>query len=305
MDGMVEIPIEPPIMKTLPETHGTLEVEGLTGLFVPEFLTPLAFTPLYGELSEVQRRRYNQIHGLYFMEQTIFFEQFMGKPALSWLALNAAPSLRKEAESFIVEEDRHTSWFRELLREIEPLQYGKRDFNLLGVSAVSLKLMGFVSRCIRLFPAVLWMQLIAEERALYFGRCFIEHSALIDPRFVALQRRHLADEPAHIRRDILFLEWLWPVTPRWLRCINAKFLCWSLREFFLLPKRSGWRVVNAWLSEFPELYERRAEFKNAMEALEFNQEFIHSLYPRAILPKTRMMAARWPEMLELENLFTD
>lgn len=305
MDGMVEIPIKPSGMKTVPETHGTPEVEGLKGLFVPELLTPLAFTPLYAELSEVQRRRYNQIHGLYFMEQTIFFEQFMGKPALGWLAHHAAPGLRREAECFIVEEDLHTSWFRELLREIEPLQYAKRDFNLLGVSAVSLRIMGLVSRCIRLFPAVLWMQLIAEERALYFGRCFMEHGEHIDPRFVAVQRRHLADEPAHIRRDVLFLEWLWPATPRWLRWMNARFLCWSLREFFLLPKRSGWRVVEAWLSEFPELDERRTEFKNAMEELEFNQEFIHSLYPRAILPKTRMMAARWPEMLELESLFTD
>ena len=58
------------------------------------------------------------------------------------------------------------------------------------------------SRGVRVFPALLWLQLIAEERALYFGRAFVEHGDEIDPRFLAVQRRHLADEPGHIRRDV-------------------------------------------------------------------------------------------------------
>src|SRR6187401_1294936 len=45
--------------------------ERSTGLYIPQRLTPLAFTEIYAELSPFQRYRYNQLCGLYFLEQTI------------------------------------------------------------------------------------------------------------------------------------------------------------------------------------------------------------------------------------------
>ncbi len=276
-----------------------------SALFVPEVLTPLSFTPLYAGLSEAQRLRYNQLHGLYFLEQTIFFEQIMGRPVLEWLGRKAPLALRHEAKAFMEEEDAHTSWFRSLLREIDPVHYARSDSHLLVTSTAARLMTRLMSGSVRLFPMVLWLQLIAEERALHFGRIFVEHEDGLDPRFLALQRRHLADEPGHIRRDVLFLKWLWPATPVWLRRFNARVLYWVLREFFLLPKRSGWGVVQAWLDEFPELRGRRREFHRAMTDLRDNEFFLRTLYPRAILPRTRALAGCWPEMALLERLFTD
>ncbi len=43
--------------------------------FIPERLTPLPFTPAWSALNPAEQLRYNQLHGLFFHEQIIFFEQ--------------------------------------------------------------------------------------------------------------------------------------------------------------------------------------------------------------------------------------
>ena len=73
----------------------------MIGLFIPESLTPLAWTPLYAGLSGEDRLAYNHLHGRYFLEQTIFFEQLMGRPALDILSKKAPTEyLRREAADF-------------------------------------------------------------------------------------------------------------------------------------------------------------------------------------------------------------
>ena len=46
---------------TLPAS--TVRLEALQGLYVPEVMTPLAFTPLYAELSPAELLSYNRKHG--------------------------------------------------------------------------------------------------------------------------------------------------------------------------------------------------------------------------------------------------
>jgi hypothetical protein len=275
-------------------------------LFIPEMLTPLFYTPLYQTLSDEERLSYNQLHGQYFLEQTIFFEQLMGKPALRQL-IRIAPdkALADEARDFINEEDTHTSWFRELLRKVQPRVYQHRDFHLLKMPWLAKTIMALTARTIRWMPCLIWLQLIAEERALYFGRCYLRVADQLDPRFIAVQKKHLADEPSHIRRDELFLHWLWPRCSARIRKINACILHWLLREFFYFPKRSGWRVVSVWLESQPQLLARRHEFYAAMNALEKNQTFIHSLYPKKHLSRTLALSASWPELDFFQTLFTD
>ncbi len=275
-------------------------------LYVPEELTPLFFTPSYASLTNEQRVSYNRLHGLYFLEQTIFFEQFLGKQGLQWLAKHApSADLRCEAQDFIAEEDQHSAWFRELLREINPHAYAKSDFHLLAASDLQQAMMSKLSASVSWLPALLWLQLMAEERALHFGRCFLRHADEVDPRFMAVQRKHLADEPGHIRRDLLFLAWLWPTTPAWLRRVNVWLLEWLLREFFLLPKRSGQRVLDQWLERHPELSSQRAVILRDWKALSQNARFISTLYPRAVLPKTAELASAWPELSFMNTFLTD
>lgn len=274
-------------------------------LRIPESLTPLHFTPLYAGLAEEDRTAYNRLHGLYFLEQTIFFEQVMGRPGLDWIAARApTEELRREARDFAAEEDAHTSWFRALLRDADPATYQNSDRSLLAAPAWLSRALSLLSGQIRFLPGLLWLQLMAEERAVYFGREFLAHASQIEPAYLDIQRRHLADEPGHIRRDEMFLRWLWPATPAWLRRLNARWLQWMIREFFYLPKRSGWRVVEHWLQDRPHLAPRRAEFRQAMRDLAHDPAYLRTLYPRKHLPRTAALAAPWPELSFLDRLLT-
>lgn len=295
-------------MRTFPPAKdleaSAAEAQG-AALFIPERLTPLAFTGIYRDLSAAQRLRYNQLSGLYFLEQTIFFEQCMGRPVLERLAQIAPAPLREHAREFIDEENRHTAWFRELCRDCEPQWYAEEGFRLVKAGALSRAALNFCARRPSHFPCLLWLQIMAEERAQYFSGAFVAGAATLDPRFVEVQRKHLADEGGHIRWDVEFIEWLWPTTPLVVRKVNARFLGWLLREFFHLPKRSGWNVVERFIVECPELATRRADLRDAMRSLAGNEAYLRTLYPRAVFPRTRRLARRWPELCFLEEFFTE
>lgn len=274
--------------------------------FIPEDLTPLSWTPFYATLGAEDRLAYNRLHGLYFLEQTIFFEQLLGRPVLDHLARHApGESLRREAREFAEEENLHTSWFRELLREERPGWYSRSDFHLIGAGAPQRLIIRWLGRHVQFLPALLWLQLMAEERALYFGLQFMKDDDFLDERFRAVQKKHLADEPGHIRRDELFIHALWDTASPRLRSINAKLLHWLLREYFLLPKRSGWNVVEHWLKECPHLMPRRDEARQAMTGLARNEAFVKSLYPRRHLPRTATLSQAWQELAFLQSFLTE
>lgn len=278
----------------------------MNGLYIPEILTPLYFTPLYAGLSQDERLSYNRKHGLYFLEQTIFFEQILGNPVLRQLIrISPDEHFSHGAQQFVDDEVRHSSWFRALLRDVAPETYSQQDFHLLDVTPLMINGARWAARAVRWLPCLLWLQLIAEERSLYFGRCFMEVEGQLDRRFLAVQKRHMADEADHIRYDEMFIEWLWSRSGQSVRSINAHVLEWVLREFFYLPKRSGWRVVEAWLREFPHLWERRVEFRLAMDDLAGNKRFLDTLYPQKELARTSALSSAWPELGFLKEFFTD
>ncbi len=92
-----------------------------------------------------------------------------------------------------------------------------------------------------------------EERSLYFSKSCLEKADELEPRFVAIHRAHLADEVGHVGWDGELLDWLWPRTGRTMRRVNVRLLEWMIGEFFLLPKRSGVRVVAQLAREFSHL----------------------------------------------------
>jgi hypothetical protein len=278
----------------------------MTQFFIPEVLTPLSYTSIYTTLEPEDQIAYNQMHGLYFLEQIIFFEQIMGQPALKQIIRNTNnPEIQREATIFAEEEDKHSEWFRTLLRNVSPETYNDSDFHLLRAPLAMRAIMSFAARSIKWLPCLLWLQLMSEERALYFGRLFAENSENIDSRFLLVQKKHMADEPGHIRRDELFLKSIWPKTPAWVRRLNARLLKWMLTEFFSLPKRSGQRVVEHFLKSRPHLENRRQEFFDAMKSLESNDTYIRTLYPRKHLKRTQLLASDWPELDFIKNFLTD
>jgi hypothetical protein len=275
-------------------TNQTLWIDD-TRLFIAEEFTPLFHTSDYATLPDEARLRYNQLHALYFNEQVAFFEQEMLSPALSALARLALPTvLEAGVRKFYQDEQRHTSVFRALNRQCAPQLYARDDYFFVGLAPIWRVALRLISSQPRLFPLLLWLALMQEERSLFYSKGCLEHSARLEPHFVAAHRAHLADEVAHVAWDEELLDWLWPRTARTLRLANARLLSWAVGEFFLLPKRSGRRVVERLAREFPRL--DGAGLRRAMDGLNANKAYASTLYSRTITPRTFARFDRHPEL---------
>jgi hypothetical protein len=210
--------------------------------FIPEHLTPLSFSPVYRSLGEEQRLRYNQLHALYFNEQIAFFEQEMARHILGAL-LNwpGCSSLHDSLVSFLDEEMRHTAMFRDLNRRCAPELYADADRYFIHPPPGSVALLRWLASRPWHFPFFVWIMLVQEERAMYYAKQYLRSAEPLEPHFVAVQRRHLADEVDHVRWDEDLLERLWVPAARGKRHLNARLFAWMMGEFFLGPRRTGRR----------------------------------------------------------------
>lgn len=269
--------------------------------FIPSELTPLFHAPVYRELTEAQRLRYNQLHALYFNEQIMFFETALCRPILSALLREAWPErLAEGLRQFRAEEQRHTEMFRELNRRSAPHLYEKGDLHFVRVPAFWTAVMRWsVNHPLRL-PLFFWLMLLQEERSLYYSRTVLKHPPGLEPAFVETHRRHLADEARHVRWDEELLDELWLRTHPLLRALNAKLFGWMLEEFFGAPKRAQLRVLDELARELPELRGLLPEMRRQMLALSRDEAYRKTLYSREIVPRT---FARFDECPELKGVW--
>lgn len=280
-----------PLLRT--EVNRTIHCQA-EQLFIPEEFTPLYHTGEYGLLPGAARLRYNRLHALYFNEQVAFFEQEMLSPTLRALAqLALPPALAAGVREFHEEEQRHTTMFRALNRRCAPELYLRGDYFFVRIPAAGRATVRLASGQPRVFPLLLWLALMQEERSIFYSKGYIEQAALLEPQFVATHRAHLADEIGHVAWDEELVDWLWPRTAQILRVANARLLNWLVGEFFLLPKRSGWRVVEQLVREFPQL--DHEALRRAMSGLGANAAYVRTLYSRAITPRTLVRFERHPE----------
>ncbi|HEY4415609.1 MAG TPA: diiron oxygenase [Verrucomicrobiae bacterium] len=255
--------------------------------FMPEALTSLHFTPAYATLTESQRRRYNQLNALYFNEQTMFFEKTLARNVLGYFLAQPLPGeLKAGLQQFLAEEEQHTAMFRRLNQQCAPEIYAAQDFHFIQVRPLGAKMLDAISRRPQWFPFLLWIMHLQEERAIYFGQTFLKSAGALEPHFVAVQRKHLADEIGHVRWDEALLDWVWPRTNPLLRRFNVRFFTWMIQEYFTTPKRSAVRVVAALVKEFPALQPRYPEFCRQLCALGNNPAYRHSLYCAENVPMT-------------------
>ena len=268
--------------------------------FIPSELTPLFHTPVYRELTEGERLRYNQLHALYFNEQIMFFETALGRPILSALLREAWPDrLAEGLRQFQAEELRHTEMFRELNRRLAPHLYGKGDLRFVQVPAFWMAVMKRAVNHPVSLPLLLWLMLLQEERSLYYSRAFLRHPEPLEPAFVEAHRLHLADEAKHVRWDEELLDALWLRAHPLRRAVNAKLFAWMLEEFFGTPKRAQMRVLDELARELPELRGRLPEMRRQMLALSRDEAYRKTLYSREIVPRT---FARFDDCPELRAL---
>ncbi|MGP8200782.1 MAG: diiron oxygenase [Limisphaerales bacterium] len=247
--------------------------------FMPEELTTFYFTPAYAMLTEAQKLKYNQLNALYFNEQTMFFEKALARNVLGYFLSQPLPEkLKGGLRQFLAEEEQHTAMFRRLNQQCAPEIYGQRDFHFIQMPPVVARILDAISRRPRWFPLLLWLMHIQEERAVFFGRSFLKSADLLEPHFVAVQRKHLADEIGHVRWDDELLDWVWPKTSSLLRRLNIWIFAWMIKEYFTTPKRAALRIMAALVEEFPLLQSQYPEFCRQHRALANNPAYQRSLY---------------------------
>lgn len=271
--------------------------------FMPENLTPLYYTQAYAILTEPHRLRYNQLHALYFNEQTMFFERALARNVLGYFLAQPLPDeLKSGLAQFMAEEEQHSAMFRNLNQKCAPAIYAARDFYFIHVPSTAAKLLDFISKRPDWFPLLLWLMHLQEERALSFGRAFLRSKDALETHFVSVQRQHVADEAGHVQWDEALLDWVWPKTGALLRQCNIRLFAWMVGEFFSAPKRSALRVVAALAGEFPELQPHCPQFCCQLRELDNNPVYRRSLYSPKNVPNTFRRFDAWPEFSALAKV---
>jgi para-aminobenzoate N-oxygenase AurF len=287
------------------ETHEQItsaEVIDFSRLFMPQELTPFYHTPGYVLLSASQRLRYNQLHALYFNEQTMFFEKALARNVLGYFLAQPLPAeLKSGLRQFMAEEGQHTAMFRGLNRNCAPELYSQQDFYFIRVPGPAAALLDFISKRPRQFPLLLWLMHLQEERALFFGRTFLKCADSLEPHFVATQRKHVADEIGHLRWDEGLLDWVWPKAGFLRRQFNTRIFAWMIEEYFSTPKRTAVRVLAALIQEFPELRPDYKGFCRQLLELGKDPKYRRSLYCQENVPNTFKRFDAWPEFQPLKG----
>jgi hypothetical protein len=293
-----------------------IEKEGLTAVspkpvdrgmpFFPAEHTALYYTSIWQELSVPQQLRYTQLYGLYVNEQTAFFEESLARTVLPALYKNPnriGTQLAESLKEFEMDERRHTNWFRELNHRIAPdaFSLASNTYHFIKIPGWQAKLTAALSRRPWLLPCWVWVMLIQEERSIFISRSCIHPSAGIEPHFVDLHRKHLADEVHHVRWDLELIDVLWNQRSRPIRTINAHLFQWMMSEFFTAPKRAARAVVNQLVEEHADLSEIHGTLLDQLADLQHNRAYHASLYDREKLPQTFALFDQSPEFARLEN----
>lgn len=267
--------------------------------FFPARLTALCHVPSWRLLEERHRIRYTQLYALYLNEQTAFFEELLAMTLLP--ALYARPDIIGEdlAESlrcFEAEERRHSRWFREMNRRIDPERFSMEPGEYVFIPS-NPRLNGIAKWFARKpfsFPFWIWLILLQEERSIHVSREFLKDRSL-EPNFRELHRKHMADEVDHVRWDTELIERVWLPMPMWKRKIQAAIFGWLMREFFTAPKRAGKAVLDALLDEFPDLDPIASQLRCELAQLKSSIPYHASLYSREVTPKAFALFDSLPE----------
>ena len=265
--------------------------------FVCPTSTPLFYAPVYRQLSESARLRYNQLTAVSFNELIAFFETTFALSVLSALASGTlhrdAPEFARGLTQFVAEEQKHTEWWRELSR----LSAAERAQPVFRVPSATRLLLKQVTRRPKAFPVVFWIMLALEERSIDISRrCLRIDPADIEPNYREVYRRHLEHEVGHVYLDCQLIERYYAGRSRVVRSVNARLLRTAVAAFLLPPVRSAARVVKQLIHEFPELLPLRNTILQQLRTVGSQADYHAMMYSRRTTPITFTMLDRFPEM---------
>lgn len=272
--------------------------------FFPARMTTLAHAPSWKSLKTRHQLRYTQLYALYLNEQTVFFEELLATnvlPALYQRPDRIGEELAEDLRRFEAEERRHSSWFREINRRGDPDRFSLDEgtYVFIPADARMRAVTAWFARRPFAFPCWIWLMLLQEERSISVARECLAKDSGLEPEFVALHRKHMADEVDHVHWDIKLVERVWLPMPMWKRRLQARIFGVMMAEFFTAPKRAGKAVLQALLDEFPELAPLGKDLHRELGALATSRDYHASLYSREITPRA---FALFDELPEFKNI---
>ena len=268
--------------------------------YFPPRLTALAHVQSWQLLETRHQLRYSQLYALYLNEQTVFFEELLATnllPALYHRPDRIGESLAADLRRFEMEERKHSGWFRALNHRIDPCRFRLDEGSYVFVPATARMraVTAWFARRPFAFPCWIWLMLLQEERSIFVARECIREGNQLDPEFLELHRRHMADEIDHVRWDLQLVERLWMPLPMWKRRIQAKIFAAMMGEFFTAPKRAAKAVLQGLLDEFPELTPLGPKLHDELRQLAGSREYHASLYSRETTPRCFALFDELPE----------
>jgi hypothetical protein len=280
--------------------HVVGEVD-LGRMFVCETVTPLYYCAVYRELPEGARRRYNQLVGLFTNEIVTFFESSFANAVLTALARGRYRPLGREMADellrFAAEERKHVDLWRRLNRAAAPPGWYREgaDYHVLKAPPGVRGAIRFLTRRPVMFPVVLWLMLLQEERSIDISRRCVRAREELEPHFVAAYRAHLEEEVRHVQIDWHLIEHYYAGRSAALRRTTAALLRFFVDQFLLVPRRSTIRTIDLLLAEFGELGELRARIIEEVRGLGQNRAFQEMMYSRQTTPIAFSLFDRFEE----------
>lgn len=272
-----------------------------TRWFIPPHLTPLAHVAAYQTLSSKAQLRYNQLFASCYHEHFIFLERMLADHTLPVLIDRyAGRPLAEKLRTFQREEQKHTAWFHALHQVCEPALYRDNYHHFVRVAPLPLRLFIYCARRPWRFPFCLWLAMMIEERTIAASREIFQKPDDFEPHYVTLHRLHSADEAGHVSLDAELLRELWPALGPVGRWLNRWLFVTILREFFRLPKRAAWHVMEQLAEEHPELRPRLPEIHRQIRALDDHSSYLAGIYSRRREPRTFALADQFRELRRLE-----
>lgn len=270
-------------------------------LFVCPTLSPLFYTSMFSELSQAQRRRYNQLTALSFGELISFFEGAFEHALHASKSDAIGPSHGAELDdcinSFIAEEVKHREMWRRLALLSEPTWYESAPRRIVRIGKPMQWLLRFLSRRPRTFPVVVWLMLALEEHSLEISRrCAKLPPDEIEPRYAAVYSAHMQEEVRHVQIDWHLLVRLMKNVPPWSCRLNGWLFRQAIKSFFYRPTRAAVRVIDQLIKECPELRTLRRPMVRQLKALRHNQAYRHMMLSPQSTPITFALMKRYPEL---------
>lgn len=283
-----------PTRRTQPVDVTTID---FTRPFLPEDYTQLYFTPLYRDLSDDQRLRYNQLFGVRTNEYIMMLEADLVERLLR--PLRRHPGVVGDAELIrsinimIEEERRHYGIFLDLNRACLPdviVNGRERYFSELPWRTRAV--FGLVGLTARFLAFPLWYLMAMEEASMALARDMMrapqtETLGTLEPTFAAVHREHMKDEARHLQIDGHLVETVL-LEDGWIRRWANARLFKSMLGGVTRPERSGSgvKVISRLIAEFPELEPRREALVQAVLGLRDDRDYQASLFNRRAMPLT-------------------